>query len=43
MIYNFLLTALLERTHRHFSAKLKLNSAFPFFLINMGEGASQVG
>jgi len=38
MIYNFLLTVLSERP---FSAKLKLNRAFPFFLVTVREGASQ--
>jgi len=37
MISNFLLTVLLERPHRNFP-----NSAFPFFLVTVQEGALQV-
>jgi len=41
MIYKFLLTTF-RATTSSFSAMLKLNSAFLFFLVTVGEEASQV-
>jgi len=42
MIYDFLLTVLLEPQYRHFRLCANLSTIFHFFLVTVGERSSQV-